>query len=83
MSGVDINDGAAISGCMSLPSTCSDCPMIKAGLMRESGGEPAESHFLRVQAVELAHKLALSRAELRRLGVDPDSAYHPHEQDHG
>jgi hypothetical protein len=65
---------------MATPSHCDACPLLKADAVREAGGADAEAHFLRVQAVELAHKLALTRAELRRRGVDPDVAYHPHEQ---
>jgi hypothetical protein len=60
---------------------CEQCPLRRAQATRASGGADAEAHVLRVQAVELSHKLALTRALLRRLGHDPDIAYHPHEQD--
>jgi len=58
-----------------------DCPLILARQAGEQGGADAEAHSLRIVCVELMHKLALVRAELRRRGVDPDIAYHPHEQD--
>jgi hypothetical protein len=61
--------------------SCEVCPLRLAAAAGERGGVEAEAHVLRVQAVELSRKLALTRLALRRLGVDPDIAYHPHEQD--
>lgn len=68
---------------MSLPEACAACPLAQASKIAATYGPEAEAHFLRVQAVELSHKLALTRAKLRSMGVDPDIAYHPHEQDRG
>lgn len=78
--GVDTTRHPAIHGSMTTPATCDGCPLLKASDAAACGPE-AEAHVLRVQAVELSHKLALTRAELRRRGVDPDIAYQPHEQD--
>ena len=58
-----------------------DCPLIIARQAGEHGGADAEAHSLRVACVELMGKLGRARTRLRSLGVDPDIAYHPHEQD--
>jgi hypothetical protein len=75
------SDPAISDGTVS--DTCASCPLLKASEIAANAGPEAEAHFLRVQAVELSHKLALTRAKLRSMGVDPDIAYHPHEQDRG
>lgn len=79
--GVDTDSDPVIPRSMTTPATCDGCPLLKANEIRLASGEDAEARFLRVQAVELSHKLALARAALRRMGIDPDSAYQPHEQE--
>lgn len=79
--GVDTPTDPAIPAGMSADAPCDVCPLKQATALRSTGGVEAEASWLRLQAVELSHKLALTRAMLRRLGHDPDIAYHPHEQD--
>lgn len=62
-----------------LADTCEACPIKRAALIQQTQGDDAAAHFLRVQVVELQRKLALTRSELRRRGVDPDIAYQPHD----
>ena len=81
--GVDTKPASVMPSGMLQTPHCAECPLVKAEAVRQAGGTEAEAHFLRVQAVELVHKLALTRSALRSLGVDPDVAYHPHEQDRG
>jgi hypothetical protein len=57
-----------------------DCPLLEARRAGEVGGIEAEAHVLRVRLAEQIHKLALTRQRLRALGVDPDTAYVPHDQ---
>jgi hypothetical protein len=56
-----------------------DCPLLLARKAGEQGGPEAEAHALRVQMVEMIHKLGLLRARIRAMGVDPDIPLHPHD----
>jgi hypothetical protein len=79
---VDVHAGAVRpAGMAPVADPCETCPIRRAALIHASDGVDAETHFLRVQVVELNHKLGLVRAELRRRGIDPDIAYHPHDAD--
>jgi len=56
-----------------------DCPLLLARHAGEQGGPEAEAHALRVQMVELIHKLGQLRTKIRAMGVDPDIHLHPHD----
>jgi hypothetical protein len=59
------------------PCDHADCPLLTARKAGEQGGPEAEAHVLRVQMVEMIHKLGALRTRLRAMGVDPDTPFHP------
>lgn len=42
-----------------IAESCEQCPLRRAAMALEQQGAEGEAHVLRIQAVELAHKLAL------------------------
>lgn len=78
--GVESNASpASVDSMPMLAESCEACPIRRAAVIQQDQGADEAAHFLRVQVSELGHKLALTRAELRRRGVDPDIAYVPHD----
>ena len=70
------------AGMGQLAESCDICPIRRADEIRRTQGEDAAAHVLRVQLVELVHKVGVLRSRIRALGADPDVPYHPTDVDH-